>query len=50
VRIIVPLNISLIAKAPNPPFGDGLTSKNSVVKTGDGGEGEECGGVEESED
>jgi hypothetical protein len=36
-----------MANAPKPFFGEGLTAKNSVVKSGDG-EGEE--GVDDAED
>lgn len=32
--ITVPQGISLVAKAPSPPFGEGRTSKYSVVKSG----------------
>ena len=51
-RITVLLTIFLIANAPRPCFvGDGLTVKNSVVKSGNGdGGGDGEGGEEDAED
>jgi len=47
---MVPCGISLMAKAPIPPFGDGRASKYSVVKRAVGWDGEGEGGGESNVD